>query len=152
MFPLGESTLALDAELLQVLDAVDPPKPAARPAPVERGAHEEPASSAAFGPAHSLAPVGDNKLESDRGQGPHRAPTGQERVSWRSVDCKRPGWTAECKDLAQKLLFSEDLEEAEGPKKGSERDQPVPASADINEPPCREIKDSQRAGSSNKSV
>ncbi|XP_053273755.1 DNA polymerase theta [Pleuronectes platessa] len=153
VFPLGESTLALDAELLQVLDAVDPLKPAARPTPVERDAHEEPASSAAFGPAHSLAPVGDNKREGDRaptGQGPHGAPSAQERVSWRSVDCKRPGWMAECKDLAQKLLFSEDLEEADGAKKVSERDQSMPASADINEPPCRDIQDSQRAGSSNK--
>ncbi|XP_060940746.1 DNA polymerase theta [Limanda limanda] len=153
VFPLGESTLALDAELLQVLDAVDPPKPAARPTPGERDAHEEPASSAAFGPAHSLAPVGDNKRESSRaptGQGPRGAPSARERVSGRSVDCERPGWTDECKDLAQKLLFSEDSEEAEGAKKGSEREQLVPASADIKKPPCRDITDSQRAGSSNK--
>nr|XP_019955937.1 PREDICTED: DNA polymerase theta [Paralichthys olivaceus] len=153
VFPLGESTLALDAELLQVMDAVDPVKPAAHPTAVERDAHEEPASSAAFGPEHSLAPVGDNKRESDRvptGQGPHGVLSAQERVCWRSVDSKRPGWTAECKDLAQKLLFSEDLEEAESAQKGPERDQPVPTSADIKEPPCREVKDSQRAGSSSK--
>lgn len=86
MFPLGESTLALDEEMLQVLDALPPA--------VNRCAQEERASSsAAF--ARPLAPVADSKGESDRAL------------------CKRPGWRADCKDLAQRLLFSEDLEEVE---------------------------------------
>ena len=99
MFPLGEYTLALDEEMLQVLDAVDAVKPAADdalPPAVNRCAQEEPAassSSAAF--ARPLAPVSDGKRESDRAL------------------CKRPGWRADCKDLAQRLLFSEDLEEVE---------------------------------------
>ncbi|XP_030272825.1 DNA polymerase theta isoform X3 [Sparus aurata] len=86
VFPLGESTLALDEEMLQVLDALPPA--------VNRCAQEERASSsAAF--ARPLAPVADSKGESDRAL------------------CKRPGWRADCKDLAQRLLFSEDLEEVE---------------------------------------
>uniref|UniRef100_A0A671U8P8 DNA polymerase theta n=1 Tax=Sparus aurata TaxID=8175 RepID=A0A671U8P8_SPAAU len=65
VFPLGESTLALDEEMLQVLDALPPA--------VNRCAQEERASSsAAF--ARPLAPVADSKGESDRAL------------------CKRPGW------------------------------------------------------------
>ncbi|XP_023274884.1 DNA polymerase theta [Seriola lalandi dorsalis] len=153
VFPLGESTLALDEEMLQVLDAVDPVKPAANNAclpTVNRDTQEKPAvSSAAFVPLpRSHATIPHNKRESDRapaqatGRGAHRAPSTQERVCWLSSDGKRPGWTADCKDLAQKLLFSEDSEKAER----AERD---PESGCINEPPCQEIKTSQQAGSSN---
>ncbi|TMS23150.1 DNA polymerase theta [Larimichthys crocea] len=91
----GESTLALDEEMLQVLDAVDPVQPAANAA---RPAFSRP-----------LAPVVDNKRES--GGAPR--PSNQEGVCGRSGDCKRPGWRADCRDLAQRLLFSEDSEEAE---------------------------------------
>uniref|UniRef100_A0A4W6BKC6 DNA polymerase theta n=1 Tax=Lates calcarifer TaxID=8187 RepID=A0A4W6BKC6_LATCA len=79
--------------MLQVLDAVDPVKPAdnnARPATVNRDAREESASSSAFAPSRSLAPVAHNKRESDRvtSQGPSRAPSSP---SWCSSDGKRPG-------------------------------------------------------------
>lgn len=148
MFLLGESTLALDEEMLQVLDAVDPVKPAdnnARPATVNRDAREESASSSAFAPSRSLAPVAHNKRESDRvtSQGPSRAPSSP---SWCSSDGKRPGWTADCKDLAQKLLFSEDLEEAERAQRGPKSGPSVPVSVCNN---GQEIKNSQQAGSSN---
>ncbi|AWP05663.1 putative DNA polymerase theta isoform 3 [Scophthalmus maximus] len=129
-FVLGESTLALDEEMLQVLDAVDPVKPAADHAAC-RVAQEEPALSAPLQPT-----------------GPHVAPGAEGRVRRRSGDCKRPGWTADCKDLAQKLLFSEDSEEHA--QRGSESSQWVIASACMNGLPCQNIKRSQQAGSSNK--
>ncbi|XP_018551255.1 LOW QUALITY PROTEIN: DNA polymerase theta [Lates calcarifer] len=134
--------------MLQVLDAVDPVKPAdnnARPATVNRDAREESASSSAFAPSRSLAPVAHNKRESDRvtSQGPSRAPSSP---SWCSSDGKRPGWTADCKDLAQKLLFSEDLEEAERAQRGPKSGPSVPVSVCNN---GQEIKNSQQAGSSN---
>ncbi|XP_051240600.1 DNA polymerase theta [Dicentrarchus labrax] len=145
-FPLGESTLALDEEMLQVLDAVDAMKPASAGScatAANRDPQSAPASSALFASSRALAPVADNKRESDRapqhaGQGPHRAPSTQERVCGRNGDCERPGWRADCKDLAQRLLFSEGLEEAEHAQRGPE----------INGPSCQEIKNSQRVGRS----
>uniref|UniRef100_UPI0037E73ECB DNA polymerase theta n=1 Tax=Semicossyphus pulcher TaxID=241346 RepID=UPI0037E73ECB len=116
VFPLGESTLALDEEMLQVLDAVDPVQPAAKPAcpkSVNRDAQEAQASSAVPAPSRSLPPVADKKRESDKAPhpaGPLKAPSTLEIVSGRSGDVKKPGWRADCKDLAQRLLFSEDSE------------------------------------------
>ncbi|KAK2816996.1 hypothetical protein Q5P01_025187 [Channa striata] len=123
VFPLGESTLALDEEMLQVLDAVDPAKPVANtacPTTVKRDAKEEP------------APIQSN------GQGPCRAPMTEERVFGHVSDCKRPGWTVECKDLAQKLLFSEDSEEGEHANRAPEKRHLVPVSASINLLSCQE--------------
>ncbi|XP_040891156.1 DNA polymerase theta [Toxotes jaculatrix] len=156
--PLGEFTLALDEEMLQVLDAFDPVKPAANsacPATVRRNVLEEPASSAALAPLLSLAPAAHNKTNMHRalqatGQGSSEPPGAQERVRMRRGDCERPGWTADCKDLAQKLLFSEDSEEAEHAQRDSESGHSVPASSCINRLPCQEIRNSQQAGSSDK--
>lgn len=150
MFPLGESTLALDEEMLQVLDAVDLVKPAANnacPIVAHRNAQEEPASSAVFAPSRPLAPVADNKRESDGARHPTST---QGRVFGRSGDCKRPGWRADCKDLAQRLLFSEDLEDVEHAQRGAENIQPPPASACINGLSCQDIKNSQQGGSTTK--
>ncbi|KAA8594854.1 DNA polymerase theta isoform X1 [Etheostoma spectabile] len=127
LFPLGESTFALDEEMLQVLDAVDSVQPAARkacPTTVNRDAH--PASSAVF------AFSGADRAPQSTGQGPHRDPSTQEKVCGRSGDCKRPEWRAECKDLAQRLLFSEDSEEVEHAQRGPENIQPSQPSACIN--------------------
>ncbi|XP_065814972.1 DNA polymerase theta isoform X1 [Labrus bergylta] len=117
VFPLGESTLALDEEMLQVLEAADQPKPVAkraRPSAVERDEKEEPAaaassssSSSVFALPRPLAPVSGDKRASDRApqpSGPHRALSTLEAVCERG----RPGWRDDCKDLAQRLLFSED--------------------------------------------
>ncbi|KAG7485315.1 DNA polymerase theta [Solea senegalensis] len=140
VLPLGESTLALDEEMLQVLDAVETVKPAAEdacPATANIEAQEQPVSSAAFASLQSLAPVAHNKSDSFRAppqpidEGPHR-------------DCKRPGWMSDSKDLAQKLLFSEDLEEVEHAQRASES----PASTCINGLKCFEIKSDQQPGSS----
>lgn len=116
MFLLGESTLALDEEMLQVLDAADAVKPAAdraHPATVNRDAQEQP-------------PVADSKRENDL--------VLQERVCGRNGDCKRPGWSAGCEDLAQRLLFSEDAGESEHAQRDLKNGQSVPASACISGP------------------
>ncbi|XP_034713616.1 DNA polymerase theta isoform X2 [Etheostoma cragini] len=141
MFPLGESTFALDEEMLQVLDAVDSVQPAARnacPTTVNRDAHPA-ASSAVF------AFSGADRAPQSTGQGPRRDPSTQERVCGRSGDCKRPEWRAGCKDLAKRLLFSEDSEEVEHAQRG-----PSPPSACINGSSCQEIKNGQQVGSSTK--
>ncbi|XP_070840346.1 DNA polymerase theta [Chaetodon trifascialis] len=150
VFPLGESTLALDEEMLQVLEAVDYVKPAANsacPTAACRDAQEEPASSAVFAPSRPLAPVADNKRESDGARHPTST---QERVFGRGGDCKRPGWRADCKDLAQRLLFSEDLEEVERAQTGAENIQPPPASACIDGPSCQDRKNSRQGDSTTK--
>ncbi|XP_054459580.1 DNA polymerase theta isoform X2 [Anoplopoma fimbria] len=136
--PLGESTLALDEEMLQVLDAVDPVKPAAddvRPTTVNGGAREEPASSAALAPSRA-----------------DRAPGAQEGVPGRGGGCERPGWRPDCKDLAQRLLFGEDSEEAEHAQRGPENIQPPPASACINLLSRQDIKNGQQEASTNKQI
>ncbi|XP_041642292.1 DNA polymerase theta isoform X2 [Cheilinus undulatus] len=111
MFPLGESTLALDEEMLQVLDAVEPMKPVAKPA--------QPASSSVFAPSQSLKTAADNQRETDRTfkpMGPyrdrHRDSSTLKAVSGHNVNGRRPGWKDDCKDLAQRLLFSEDSGES----------------------------------------
>ncbi|XP_029287125.1 DNA polymerase theta isoform X2 [Cottoperca gobio] len=145
--PPGESTLAFDEEMLQVLDAADPVKPAANnlcPTTVNGDAREEAASSAVFAPSQADGAPQHTALR------PHRAPSAQEGVHGHSGDCKRPGWRADCKDLAQRLLFSEDSEEAEHAQKRPENIQPPPASACINGLSCKEIKNDQQVGSSTK--
>ncbi|XP_037326928.2 DNA polymerase theta [Pungitius pungitius] len=119
--PLGESTLALDEEILQVLDAVDP----VRPTTANRGAHKKPAP-----PRHS------STQQEARGPG--------------AGDGERPGWRADCKDLAQRLLFGEDSEEAEYAQRGPKGIQPPPASSCINATSAqgKQLTNSQQAGSS----
>lgn len=105
MFPLGESTLALDEEILQVLDAADAvktPSQSACQAAVSITAQQEPVSIANAVRASKPA-----------GQEPQGAPGVQEKDNGHSGGSKKPGWRADCKDLAQRLLFSEDSEETE---------------------------------------
>lgn len=47
------------------------------------------------------------------GQEPQGTPGVQEKDNGHSGGSKRPGWRADCKDLAQRLLFSEDSGETE---------------------------------------
>lgn len=98
MFPLGESTLALDEEILQVLDAVGTTAQSACRAAVSVTAQQEPVSLA-------------NAVREPAGR--EGAPSIQEKENEHSGGSKRPGWRADCKDLAQRLLFSEDSEETE---------------------------------------
>lgn len=138
-----------------MLDAVDPVKPAVIgncPTAVNMAAREEPGPSAILSFSRSLAPVADE--ESDGAlepicQGPYRAHSTEERVNGRSDKCKRPRLRAD-KDLAQKLLFSEDLEEAEHAQKALENTHSSPTSACINGLSCQERKHSPQVGSSTK--
>ncbi|KAI9519125.1 hypothetical protein NQZ68_031397 [Dissostichus eleginoides] len=145
-FPLGESTLALDEEMLQVLDTVDPVKPAvttACPTTGNRNAQEEAASSAA------LAPVRTDRAPQPGGLTlPHRAPGPQGRVCGGSGESNRPGWRSDCKNLAQRLLFSEDSEEAGCAQRGPDNTKAPPASACINGLSGQEIKNSRQVGNS----
>ncbi|XP_023124971.2 DNA polymerase theta [Amphiprion ocellaris] len=157
---LGESTLALDEEMLQVLDAVDPVRPVITNAgliTVNRPAQEEPASSASFTTSRPPASMVHNKNESDAaktrhvaGRGPQDASSPQEGVCEQGGKCKRPGWRADCKDLAQKLLFSADSEEADHAQKSPENNHSKPASACISNLPCQKIQNSQQASTSSK--
>lgn len=77
--------------------------------------------------APNFAPAACTKKDMDSTQvrvrasfaesGPHSALSPQEEDSRRKRDCKRPGWRAECKELAHKLLFSEDSGNKENPQK-----------------------------------
>lgn len=105
MFSLGESTLALDEEILQVLDAADAAKTTAQSAcqaAVSITAQQVPVSLASAVRAPKPA-----------GQEPQGAPGVQEKDNGHSSGSKRTGWRADCEDLAQRLLFSEDSEETE---------------------------------------
>lgn len=131
MFQPGESTLALDEEMLQVLDAVDPEKPAARNTT-----------------SQCLVPVAER--ESNTGQRHRLVPSIQEKIVGHSGDCNRPGWRADCKDLAQRLLFSEDLEEAGLAQRGPENTHSSPTSTCINGLISPEIKSGPQVDSSTK--
>lgn len=130
MFQPGESTLALDEEMLQVLDAVDPEKPAANNNAMSQ----------------CLVPVADR--ESNTGQRHHLEPSIQEKIAGNTGDCNRPGWRADCKDLAQRLLFSEDLEEAGLAQRGPDHTHSSPTSTCINGLISPEIKSGPQVGSS----
>lgn len=143
--------------MLQVLEAVDSVKPAANnacPTTVNGGAQEELAPSAA--PSWSLARIAHSKRERDRTPlqpidlGSHRSLMTEERVRGRNSDCKRPGRTVDCKDVAQKLLFSEDSEEAGQAQRGLKNGLSLPTSACLNVQPCKEIKNNCQAGSTHK--
>lgn len=128
LVPLGESTLALDEEMLQVLDVIDPVNPVAdKVCLTVNGAEqlEEP-------------PVADSKRENG-----HGLQNLQERVI--GPNGNKPGWRADCKDLAQRLLFSEDSEESEKAHGGPKNAQSVPASSCTNGLSSTEIKSGQQA-------
>lgn len=139
-----------------MLDYVDPVKPAAIsncPTAVNMPTSKEPGPSAILSFSRSLAPIADE--ESDGAlepicPGPYRAHSAEKRVNGHSDKCKRPRLRAD-KDLAQKLLFSEDFEEAEHAQKGLENthsSSPTPTC--INGLSCQERKHSPQVGSSTK--
>lgn len=133
LVPLGESTLALDEEMLQVLDVIDPVHPVADKVSLTRVNGDEQLEE---------PPVADGERENGHGlQNP------QERVI--GPNGNKPGWRADCKDLAQRLLFSEDSEESEKAHGGPKNAQSVPASACTNGLSSTEIKSGQQAERSN---
>ncbi|KAM9856985.1 DNA polymerase theta [Aulostomus maculatus] len=114
VFPLGESTLALDEEVLKVLDAIGPVNPA--------------------------TVNGDGQEESHNKSEKEVQPSGRNR--------KDPACRADCKDLAQLLLFSEDSENAEHSRRGPKKDQLRKPSACSSELSSTEIKTRQKTESS----
>ncbi|KAM4595832.1 uncharacterized protein V3H82_003233 [Fundulus diaphanus] len=144
--PSGESTLALDEEMLQALDAADLSK-----GEVKRD------GKGAFPPSRPTAQTARRKLDgkpakmdgeslpfTNGGEDPQQ---GSFKSRW---DSNRPGWRADCKDLAQKLLFSEDSGEADRCTRNQQNNHSddVPASASAL--PCKETQSRQKAGSSRK--
>ncbi|XP_017263452.1 DNA polymerase theta [Kryptolebias marmoratus] len=147
---LGESTLALDEEILQVLDAVDPSKAVIDQAClVNRQVKEEPMSSAASALPRPSAPNALSKKERDSMQmrdGASLQHTDRVPGSQLKEDSKTPGWRCSCKDLAQKLLFSEDSGDM-----NQENNHSKPSSSCVSILPCQETRNSQKADSSNRS-
>lgn len=135
---------------------MDPEKPTVTSA-INRRAQEGPS---AFAPLHPLASVTQNTKESDlvqiRGrtsfqpadQGPHRDTSSMNGVCEPRGDSKRARWRTDCKDLAQKLLFSEDLEEVEHAQSIPENNPSKLASTSVDIAACRNTQNSQQAGSS----
>ncbi|XP_054633899.1 DNA polymerase theta isoform X2 [Dunckerocampus dactyliophorus] len=105
---LEESTLALDEEILQIMEVIDP----------------------GLNPA-----VTGSSLDSQKKPLVCHEPHNIQENS------KRPAKRAKCKELAQRLLFSEDAEESEPPAGGPKNDMTVPAVACVR----KETKHGQQA-------
>ncbi|XP_028300327.1 DNA polymerase theta isoform X2 [Gouania willdenowi] len=151
---LGDSTLALDKEILQVLNAVDKAEPLAgrdRTARENKRINKEAASSVAAAPSRTAANHSTHvDMPHDRaGGGPRHASSPLEAIRESSQDCRRPGWSADCKDLAQKLLFFEDSEDVAHVPSHSEKP-PKPVSAAVIVHNSQKTQSSQRAGGSSK--
>ncbi|XP_076027231.1 DNA polymerase theta [Genypterus blacodes] len=131
VFPLWESSLALDEEMLQVLDAVESVKHASDKYKRKMVQSRDPAPP------------------QPTGQEPQRANNTKQTVNAGSTHCERPGWSADCKGLAQRLLFSEESEETERDHNGSESKQSGPVSSCHNKQPCQETKSVKQAVPSN---
>ncbi|XP_030002903.1 DNA polymerase theta [Sphaeramia orbicularis] len=122
-FPLGESTLALDEELLHMLDTAEAAKPAedkACPMTVNRDAQKSAAITSPQPPSTATDDKRENKQVTEMAPPQpvihtlFRVPSsGAGSIGGRAGEYERPGWSADCKDLAQRLLFSEDLDETE---------------------------------------
>lgn len=106
--------MALDEELLQALDAADAMKPE-----INKPQNTvDTKKSAAIVPSRDCSTVPENlKLLQPQSHTSSRAASIQESICVRAGDHKMPGWRDDCKDLAQRLLFSEDAEETEHPQK-----------------------------------
>ncbi|XP_068178776.1 DNA polymerase theta [Antennarius striatus] len=148
LFSLGESTLALDEDILHVFDAADPMQPPPNNscgAAEDRDALEKPTSSAIFDSSGSLSTVAEKMRESDRAP----QPTGQESKRVLGVisgDCKKQEWRADCKDIAQRLLFSEDSEDREQAQRCPENIQSPPASPNFSGQSDQKIKNNPQEG------
>ncbi|KAM9770177.1 DNA polymerase theta [Menidia menidia] len=155
VLPLGESSLALDEEMLQILDAADPGQPVCS-VTVNRHVQKEPGSLAAFAPPQPLGPAAHEIQKSDllqtRGTGSLLLTGGRPNGAPHSQDsnCKRPGWNPSCGDLAQKLLFSEGYVEVDHPQKDQENLHSRSASVSVKPLSHQNPLNSQEVGSSSK--
>ncbi|XP_035992816.1 DNA polymerase theta [Fundulus heteroclitus] len=146
LLPLGESTLALDEEMLQALDAADLSK-----GDVKRD------GKGAFPPPRPAPQTARRKLDGKPAKvdgeslpftnGAEDPQQGGFKSRW---DSNRPGWRADCKDLAQKLLFSEDSGEADRCTRNQENNRSDDAPASASALPCKETHSRQKAGGSRK--
>lgn len=135
---------------------MDPVKPAVNRHPPERPS----LASTSFAPLRPLALVAQNEKERDlvqirdgasfhpSGKRSHRHPCPLDGVCEPRGDSKRARWRADCKELAQKLLFSEDSEEVERPQSTTSK----LASAGVNVVACHNTQNSQQAGRSSMCV
>lgn len=147
----GESTLALDEEMLQVLDVVDLSKVEVKGDVIRRQYAD------GFSPPQPIIQTTNSKMDRNNMKMDrktliytHEGENPQQRGCGSKGESNRPGWRVDCKDLAQRLLFSEDSGEV-GPSKGNEQnnhlnDAPAPFSALA----CKATHSSQNAGSSDK--
>lgn len=130
MLQLGKSTLVLNEEMLQMLDAVDLVK---------------------SGPQSTCRAVANIPAQPERNSFAHlgRAPnpSGQEKLTAEKEQGgggRRPGYSTGCKDLVQRLLFSEDTEEAQTAQAHSE------TSASTKKESCQETSNTLNVGPSSK--
>ncbi|XP_037530280.1 DNA polymerase theta [Nematolebias whitei] len=145
-FQLGESTLALDEEILQVLDAVDPANAITEEA-CSVNTEEKASSAASTLPRPSVLNALSKKDMVQKKDGASLQHTygvsgPQQGACHLLGDSKRPGWIPDCKDLAQKLLFCEDSGDVD-----QENNHSKPASSFVSILPCQETRNDLRAGS-----
>ncbi|KAK5621559.1 hypothetical protein CRENBAI_001613 [Crenichthys baileyi] len=152
--PLGESTLALDEEMLQVLDAVDLSKGEVKmdvkrkqnsdafhlPRPTTQTAHSEMEGNSAKMKDREW----DSLPHTNGGDNP------QQRGCKSRGDSNRPGWRADCKDLAQKLLFGEDSGEVDLSQRNQQNNHSNDVPASVSALLCKETHNGQKAGSPGK--
>ncbi|XP_032417968.1 DNA polymerase theta [Xiphophorus hellerii] len=150
--PLGDSTLTLDEEMLQVMDAVDLSK-----GEVKRDVKEKHISDP-FPPPRPTTPNALSKMERNSGMMKDREtiPCTNGGVDPLQRGCRsrgdsnRPGWSADCKDLAQKLLFSEDSGEVDHPQRDQQNNHSNHLSASVCTLPCIETSNNRKADGSSK--
>ncbi|MED6248580.1 hypothetical protein ATANTOWER_002239 [Ataeniobius toweri] len=152
--PLGESTLALDEEMLQVLDAVDLSKGEVKmdvkrkqnsdafppPRPTTQTAHSEMEGNSAKMKEREW----DSLPHTNGGDNP------QQKGCKSRGDSNRPGWRADCKDLAQKLLFGEDSGEVDHSQRNQQNNHSNDVPASVSALLCKETHNGQKAGSPGK--
>lgn len=137
--------------MLQVLDAVDLSKNE-----VNRGDGGQQSSGAIPLPrpttqtAHSKVKGNSAKVKDTERLPYKNGRDSQQGGSKSRGDSNRPGWRADCKDLAQKLLFSEDSGEVKRPQKDQQNKHSNDAPASVSTLPCKETHNGQKAGSSSK--
>lgn len=147
---MGESTLALDEEILQVLDAVDSSNAITDKACSVNTEEKTTSTAAPTVPRPSALNALSKKerdlvqkkdgaylQDTDRVLGP------QQGACLLLGDSKRPGWIPDCKYIAQKLLFCEDPGDGD-----QENNHSNPASSFVSTLPCQETQNNLRAGSS----
>lgn len=138
---MGEPTLALDEEILQGLDAVDPSDAVTDQACSVNA--EEKTSSTLPRPSALGEKVTVQKKDGASLQHTEGVPGPQQGACHLLGDSERPRWIPDWKDLAQKLLFCEDSGDVD-----QENNRSKPASSVVGILPCQEARNDLRAGSS----